>query len=301
MPPGTSPKERAIIDLIQEEKAAGRKTLLLCQQTSTLDITPQWEEMLNKHGLKVAVLRSTPPDKREAWIKKQVEAGVDVVITHPKKVETGLDLLDFPTEIWMGIEYSIYTVLQASRRAWRLGQDKPVKVYFFVYERTLQAQAIRLVAAKVGAALRVNGDTIPDDSLAELDELAQTDMVNALTEMLLKEADYEAEMKELNAAYEEAKKGNLNHSQKYNFGYEWASAEDSQEVGSMGEALHPDKHQQDEPENKLDDLQSAFQNAATATMMKNPSLVTSRWRLKMSQSKNRCPNKKNRPPVVQAS
>ena len=264
MPPGTAPKERAIIDLIQEEKAAGRKVLLLCQQTSTLDITPQWEEMLEKHGLKTAVLRSTPPDKREAWIKKQVEAGVDVVITHPKKVETGLDLLDLPTEIWMGIEYSIYTVLQASRRGWRLGQDKPVKVYFFAYENTLQTQALRLIAAKVGAALRVNGDTIPDDSLAELDELAQTDMVNALTEILLQEADYEAEMKELNAAYEAAKNGHLTYSDKYNFADTNGQRQKIRKKwATWAKQLHPDKHMQEEGEAKLDNLQTAFQNATT--------------------------------------
>jgi hypothetical protein len=77
--------------------------------------------MLEAAGLKTAILRA-PPNKREGWVEKQVKAGVDVIITHPRKVETGIDLLDFPTIIWMAIDYSVYTVLQASRRSWRIGQ-----------------------------------------------------------------------------------------------------------------------------------------------------------------------------------
>ncbi|MCB8986722.1 MAG: N-6 DNA methylase [Ardenticatenaceae bacterium] len=178
------PKEEEIIELIKAEKKEGRRTLLLCQQTSTLDITPQWVKMLEAEGLKASVLK-VEPNKREAWVKQQVKANVDVIITHPKRVETGLDLLDFPTIIWMGTEYSVYTILQASRRSWRIGQDRPVKVYYFYYEETLQAQAIRLIAAKVGAAMRVRGDTLPEDSITEMDDLASADMMTELTRIAL--------------------------------------------------------------------------------------------------------------------
>jgi len=86
------PKETAILDLCRQEKAAGRKVLLLCQQTDTLDIQPEWQKLLAGAGLKAAVLRAAP-DKREAWVARQVADGVDVVISHPRKVETGIDLL----------------------------------------------------------------------------------------------------------------------------------------------------------------------------------------------------------------
>jgi hypothetical protein len=89
----------------------------------------------------------------------------------------------------MGTEYSIYTILQANRRSWRIGQTQPVKVYFFVYEGTLQEQALKLIAAKVGAAVRVNGDTVGDDSLADLDELSNSDMVTALAKIVMEEAE----------------------------------------------------------------------------------------------------------------
>ena len=173
------PKEKVIIDLILSHKKKGRRTLLFCQQTNTRDITGRWVKILAGAGLKAAVLRAAP-DKREEWVDKQVEQGVDVIITHPKRVETGMDLLQFPTIIWMGIEYSVYTVMQASRRSWRIGQEEDVEVYFTGYDQTLQHDATHLIAAKMAAAARVNGDQIANESLAELDELTNSDMVSAL-------------------------------------------------------------------------------------------------------------------------
>jgi hypothetical protein len=185
------PKEEEILELCLQEKAQGRRVLLLCQQTDTLDIQPEWKTMLEAAGLKAAILRAAP-NKREEWVEKQVKAGVDVIITHPRKVETGIDLLDFPTIVWMAIDYSVYTVLQASRRSWRIGQTEPVKVYFFAYEETIQEDALRLVAAKVAAALRVNGDTVGDDSLAELDDLTSGDLVATLAKIITGDVQIEA-------------------------------------------------------------------------------------------------------------
>lgn len=195
------PKEEEIIELCLAEKAQGRRVLLLCQQTDTLDIQPEWKAMLEAAGLKAAILRAAP-NKREKWVEKQVKAGVDVIITHPRKVETGIDLLDFPTIVWMAIDYSVYTVLQASRRSWRIGQTEPVKVYFFAYEETIQEDALRLVAAKVAAALRVNGDTVGDDSLAELDDLTSGDLVATLAKIIT--GDVQIEAHSLQQAFAEA-------------------------------------------------------------------------------------------------
>lgn len=195
------PKEEEIIELCLQEKAQGRRVLLLCQQTDTLDIQPEWKGMLESVGLKAAILRAAP-NKREEWVEKQVKAGVDVIITHPRKVETGIDLLDFPTIVWMAIDYSVYTVLQASRRSWRIGQTRPVKVYYFAYEETIQEDALRLVAAKVAAALRVNGDTVGDDSLAELDDLTSGDLVATLAKIIT--GDVQIEAHSLQQAFAEA-------------------------------------------------------------------------------------------------
>lgn len=172
LPWGNYPKEKAIIEMTKDNVFnQDRKVLLLCQQTMIRDITPQWEAKLTAEGLKVSVLRARQvgTSRRERWIEQQHEKGVDVLITHPKAIEVGLDLLEFPLIIWMGTEYSAYTVQQASRRSYRIGQVQPVEVVFFYYEKTFQEIAAGLIAAKTAAAVTVNGDVIQDGSLADMD------------------------------------------------------------------------------------------------------------------------------------
>ncbi len=54
---------------------------------------------------------------------------------------------------------------QASRRSWRIGQKRPVKVMFMAYRNTLQADALKLVAKKLPSSLAVEGE-LPEDGLA---------------------------------------------------------------------------------------------------------------------------------------
>ncbi len=186
MPVGVAPKESAILRKIQSEIAANRKVLLLCQQTATLDITPQWKDLLERHNIRTAIL-TCKPAKREAWIEAQSERGTQVILSHPRRVQTGLDIIDFSTIIWMGTEYSVYTVKQASRRSYRIGQTEDVTVQFYAYRGTLQEQALRLVAAKMAATDRIDGNTIATDSLTELDSMVQGDLITTLARIVVGE------------------------------------------------------------------------------------------------------------------
>ena len=126
------PKEQALVDLVAKERMLGRKVLVYVTHTGTRDITGRIAGMLERHGFKAAVMKANAvaPDKREAWVANEVNDGVDVLICHPRLVQTGLDLIEFPTIVWFETDYSVYTMRQASRRSWRIGQTQPVKVVF---------------------------------------------------------------------------------------------------------------------------------------------------------------------------
>jgi hypothetical protein len=79
------------------------------------------------------------------------------VICHPKLVETGLDLLAFPTLYFYETGYSLHTLRQASRRSWRIGQKHPVKVKFLVSKDTTQTTCLRLMGKKMLVALTMEG------------------------------------------------------------------------------------------------------------------------------------------------
>ena len=161
------PKEKALVDLVAAERLAGRRVLVYVTHTGTRDITGRMEEMLTRHGFRVAVMKAdaVAPDKREAWVADRVKKGLDVMICHPRLVQTGLDLIDFPTLCWYETDYSVYVMRQASRRSWRIGQTRPVKVVFMSYKNTLQADALKLVAKKLQSSLAVEGE-LPEDGLA---------------------------------------------------------------------------------------------------------------------------------------
>ena len=145
----------------------GRRVLVYATHTGTRDITGRMEDFLSRHGFKVAVMKAdaVPPERREAWVAQRVEEGVDVLICHPRLVQTGLDLVEFPTICWYETDYSVYTMRQASRRSWRIGQTEPVQVVFMAYRNTLQADALKLVAQKLQSSLAVEGE-LPEDGLA---------------------------------------------------------------------------------------------------------------------------------------
>ena len=71
---------------------------------------------------------------------------MDALVCHPRLVQTGLDPVDFPAIVWAETDYSVYTMRQASRRSWRVGQTEPVQVVFMAYRNTLQADALNLDA-----------------------------------------------------------------------------------------------------------------------------------------------------------
>jgi hypothetical protein len=91
-------KERKLIEDIREELRQGRRCQVFATFTGEHDVPERLERVLRQAGFRVAVLRaSVPALKREQWYEKQISNGVEVVIGHPKLVETGLDLLWFPT------------------------------------------------------------------------------------------------------------------------------------------------------------------------------------------------------------
>ena len=161
------PKERALLDLVAAEQQAGRRVLVYVTHTGTRDITGRLETLLAQHGARVAVLKAdaVKPDRREAWVAARVQEGLDVLVCHPRLVQTGLDLLDFATVCWYETDYSVYTLRQASRRSWRIGQTRPVRVVYLAYRQTLQADALTLVAKKLQSSLAVEGE-LPEDGLA---------------------------------------------------------------------------------------------------------------------------------------
>ena len=164
------PKERELIDICREEKAAGRKVLVYSVYTGTRDTTSRLKGLLEQEGFKVAVLRaSVDASRREDWIAEQLDRGIDVLITNPELVKTGLDLLEFPTIVFMQSGYNVYSLQQAARRSWRIGQKQPVTVIYLGYAATSQMTCLGLMAKKITVSQSTSGD-VPESGLDVLNQ-----------------------------------------------------------------------------------------------------------------------------------
>ena len=90
--------------------------------------------------------------------------------------------------MWCVSNYSVYTMRQASRRSWRIGQTEPVQVVFMAYRNTLQADALTLVARKLQSSLAVEGE-LPEDGLAAYGDEGDDLMLALAREIVAGEKD----------------------------------------------------------------------------------------------------------------
>ena len=177
-------KEEALLADIRSEIVEGRRVQVFATFTGKHDVTGRLKTVLEREGLRVAVLRSTvATDVREQWYASRLAEGVQVVICHPRLVETGLDLLEFPTIYFYETGYSLHTLRQASRRSWRIGQKHPVRVKFLFYSETVQERCVKLMGKKMLVALMMEGKFSGEglDGFEEDDDM-MTSMVRELLE-----------------------------------------------------------------------------------------------------------------------
>lgn len=155
-------KEVMLQDVIKSELKQGRKCLVCSTYSNTRDGLKRIEWIANQiPGASTKILRSDTVStaKREEWVKTQLnKLGTNILICHPELVETGLDLLELPTIIWAQTGHKVPVVRQTSRRSWRIGQNKEVRVIFICYKNTWQEKCFQLIGNKMKAAGILEGN-----------------------------------------------------------------------------------------------------------------------------------------------
>ena len=179
-------KERRLVQIVKGELQMGRRCChVYAVYTRKRDVTRRLESILAREGIRVAVLTSdVPPEKRESWIAQKIREGVQVSISHPKIIETGIDLLNHASLIFFESGYSLHTLRQASRRSWRIGQRQPVRVFYLHYAETMQSSCLRLMGRKLLVSLAMEGK-FSRDGLQSLDE--DDDILTAMARELVTE------------------------------------------------------------------------------------------------------------------
>ena len=181
-----TPKEQQLIDKVKANQQQGRRTLVYTVYTGKRDTASRLKTLLSAEGLKCAILRaSVKTEDREDWILEQVDRGIEVLITNPELVKTGLDLLEFPSIVFTNTGYNVYTLMQAARRSWRIGQKNDVDVNFLGYQGSAQMTCLTLMAKKIAVTQSTSGE-MPENGLDVLNSDGDSVEV-ALAKSLLKQ------------------------------------------------------------------------------------------------------------------
>lgn len=198
------PKERRLRRLIQIARAKGRKVWVFTEMTGPeWDVTPRLVDYLAKYGIRAQVLRTSKdggpdPMEREEWIEKTSKT-CDVIISNPNLVKTGLDLYDFPTIVFYYCGDNTFTLRQAARRAWRLGQLNDCEVHYLSYSKprghskvqckpSIQSVSLGLMSKKLSASLALEGDFSSEGLAAMTDS---TDIQSQLARVIAGELQVE--------------------------------------------------------------------------------------------------------------
>jgi superfamily II DNA or RNA helicase len=163
-----TPKDERLIECVRDANDRGRNCLIFAEYTG-FGALEYLASRLTDAGLRVLVMKpSIPTHKRLDWIRQKMASGLyDNLICHPKLVETGLNLREFPSIFFWQTGYSTFVLRQASRRSWRPGQEKDVEVRFFINRHTFQESAMTYIAQKLEAALLLEGE-LSDKGLVSL-------------------------------------------------------------------------------------------------------------------------------------
>lgn len=163
----SSAKLAWLVENLTQLAEEGRRTLVFSQFTGMLDlIKPE----LNKAGIPFVELVGSTPDR--ATPVRRFQAGeVPVFLISLRAGGTGLNLTAADTVIHYDPWWNPAVERQATDRAHRIGQDKPVFVYKLIAAGTVEEKIMALQAQK-GAL----SDALFDAAKAESLDLTQSDL-----------------------------------------------------------------------------------------------------------------------------
>lgn len=165
-------RERAKLDLLMEMLPElvdeGRRILVFSQFTSMLALI---EDELSAIGIPYALLTGNTDD-REAPIRRFQEGEVPVFLISLKAGGVGLNLTTADTVIHYDPWWNPAVENQATDRAHRLGQDKPVFVYKLIVGGSIEEKILALQERKAELAAGILSDDHRVDVKFGTDDLA---------------------------------------------------------------------------------------------------------------------------------
>ena len=167
---GESAKLETCVSLIASASAAGHKILLFSQFASMLE---RIRERLLQEGISSHLLVGvTPKEERSRMVQAFASDEVPVFLISLKAGGTGLNLTAADIVIHYDPWWNVAAQNQATDRAYRIGQEKPVTVYKLILKDTIEENLLKLQNAKLALAAQV-----VSEGMVSLGDLSQNELM----------------------------------------------------------------------------------------------------------------------------
>ena len=167
---GESAKLETCVSLIASASAAGHKILLFSQFASMLE---RIRERLLQEGISSHLLvGATPKEERSRMVQAFASDEVPVFLISLKAGGTGLNLTAADIVIHYDPWWNVAAQNQATDRAYRIGQEKPVTVYKLILKDTIEENLLKLQNAKLALAAQV-----VSEGMVSLGDLSQNELI----------------------------------------------------------------------------------------------------------------------------
>lgn len=167
---GESAKLETCVSLIASASAAGHKILLFSQFASMLE---RIRERLLQEGISSHLLvGAIPKEERSRMVQAFASDEVPVFLISLKAGGTGLNLTAADIVIHYDPWWNVAAQNQATDRAYRIGQEKPVTVYKLILKDTIEENLLKLQNAKLALAAQV-----VSEGMVSLGDLSQNELM----------------------------------------------------------------------------------------------------------------------------
>ncbi|XP_049534531.1 SWI/SNF-related matrix-associated actin-dependent regulator of chromatin subfamily A containing DEAD/H box 1 homolog [Anopheles darlingi] len=144
----SSGKFRKLDELLPQLKADGHRVLIFSQFTMMLDIMERYLK-IRKHGYLRLDGSTAVTDRQELIDQYTSDPNLFVFLLSTKAGGLGINLTAADTVIIHDIDFNPYNDKQAEDRAHRMGQKKPVTIYKFISEGSIEEGMMEIAQQKL--------------------------------------------------------------------------------------------------------------------------------------------------------
>jgi len=159
------PLERRCDAIVGAELVEGRSVMVYYEQSTERDVGERLMQVLAQHN-PWKLPDTVDAEDREDAIVAAVKRGHRVVIVGYRRVSEGLNLQIVDSILWFEMAQHLILLTQASQRAWRLGKQEEVRIFYLAYAGTVSHDKLKQLASQGGAAALFSGNA-PQGGLAE--------------------------------------------------------------------------------------------------------------------------------------